>query len=114
MSSSTKMNGPGNFRLSAARRTVEAATIRVSQIHAGTARTAPAGPGRGRAPPLPKPDLGQAPCDRGGVRGVGVDADVRSGSCHLAEDLLPDGRTTCRLLDRRGIAIGDATHLVLT
>src|SRR5262245_66139125 len=103
MSSSTRMNGATIPRASQARTAKETRTMAASQAHGGTARRRSA----------TKLDLGEPPRQIGRLGRVGLDADRRGRTAHLAEHRVRDRCSAGSQLERGGIAVGNAVEVVL-
>ena len=98
------MNGATMPRASHARMRNEPATMRGE-------------PGPGRDAPQEavstKLDLGESSRELGRLRRAGLDPDLARGARDLAEHGVGDGLAARRLLDRRGVELGDALEVVL-
>src|SRR6476659_4523705 len=97
------MNGPSIPRASQARTAAESATIATSHAQAGTARNRSA----------TELDLAEPGRDLARGRRVRLDPDLGGRPAHLAEDIVGDGTTTCGLLERADVEVGNAVEVVL-
>src|SRR5919199_4433490 len=117
MSSSTMIHGATIRRPKPQRTIADATTSDASQKPAGREQAIARDSSRTRARVVPslaaKPDLVEEARDLRCLLAFPADADIGRGFGHLADDRVPDGFSSGRLLQRGHVRVGHAVEVVL-